>query len=162
MDREAKDPFDLLEELERELGIETYAMNWPIGSGKEFQGSTTARAASCSSSPLAPPGRTGRASKEIDLYDPHVATLLGEGKHRQLMDEVELLGAGRDFDLEEVGRDPQPRVLWLRPHQFRRGAFPGGVSPDDPRPPPPGLQTAGWWMPSPRTFPPLYLRFRRI
>ena len=32
MDREAKDPFDLLEELERELGIETYAMNWPIGS----------------------------------------------------------------------------------------------------------------------------------
>ena len=38
MDREAKDPFDLLEELERELGIETYAMNWPIGSGKEFQG----------------------------------------------------------------------------------------------------------------------------
>ena len=38
MDREARDPFDLLEELERELGIETYAMNWPIGSGKEFQG----------------------------------------------------------------------------------------------------------------------------
>ena len=30
MDRDAKDPFDLLDELERELGIETYAMNWPI------------------------------------------------------------------------------------------------------------------------------------
>ena len=38
MDREAKDPFDLLDELEKELGIETYAMNWPIGSGKEFRG----------------------------------------------------------------------------------------------------------------------------
>lgn len=38
MDREAKDPFDLLDEVERELGIETYAMNWPIGSGKDFQG----------------------------------------------------------------------------------------------------------------------------
>ena len=38
MDREAKDPFDLLDELERELGIETCAMNWPIGSGKEFRG----------------------------------------------------------------------------------------------------------------------------
>ena len=38
MDRESKDPFDLLDELEHELGIETYACNWPIGSGKEFQG----------------------------------------------------------------------------------------------------------------------------
>ena len=38
MDREAKDPFDLLDELENELGIETYAVNWPIGCGKEFQG----------------------------------------------------------------------------------------------------------------------------
>ena len=38
MDRETKDPFDLLDEVERELGIETYAMNWPIGSGKDFQG----------------------------------------------------------------------------------------------------------------------------
>ncbi|EKC63714.1 peptide chain release factor 3 (bRF-3), partial [human gut metagenome] len=38
MDREARDPFELLDELENELGIETYACNWPIGSGKEFQG----------------------------------------------------------------------------------------------------------------------------
>ena len=38
MDRETKDPFDLLDEVERELGIETYAVNWPIGCGKEFQG----------------------------------------------------------------------------------------------------------------------------
>ena len=38
MDRESRDPFDLLDELENELGIETYACNWPIGSGKEFQG----------------------------------------------------------------------------------------------------------------------------
>ena len=38
MDREARDPFELLDELENELGIETYACNWPIGSGQEFQG----------------------------------------------------------------------------------------------------------------------------
>ena len=38
MDRETRDPFDLLDELENELGIETYACNWPIGCGKEFQG----------------------------------------------------------------------------------------------------------------------------
>ena len=38
MDRDARNPFDLLEEIEQVLGIETYPMNWPIGSGKEFKG----------------------------------------------------------------------------------------------------------------------------
>ena len=38
MDRESRDPFDLLDELENELGIETYACNWPIGSGKGIPG----------------------------------------------------------------------------------------------------------------------------
>ena len=37
MDRAAMDPFKLLEHIEAELGISTYAMNWPIGSGKEFK-----------------------------------------------------------------------------------------------------------------------------
>ena len=38
MDREAQDPFKLLDDIENELGIKTYPMNWPIGSGKEFKG----------------------------------------------------------------------------------------------------------------------------
>ena len=44
-----------------------------------------------------------RANKmEIDLYDPQVAELIGERRHQQLIDDVELLGAGREFDLDEV------------------------------------------------------------
>ena len=38
MDREARDPYQLMEEIEQELGIDTCAVNWPIGSGKEFKG----------------------------------------------------------------------------------------------------------------------------
>ena len=38
MDRETRDPLELCEEVEQELGIDTYAMNWPIGCGKEFAG----------------------------------------------------------------------------------------------------------------------------
>ena len=38
MDREARDPFALCEEIEKELGIDTYPVNWPIGSGKDFLG----------------------------------------------------------------------------------------------------------------------------
>ena len=38
LDRQGKEPFELMEELEEVLGIQSYAMNWPIGMGKEFLG----------------------------------------------------------------------------------------------------------------------------
>ena len=38
MDRDANDTFDLLDEIEKELGIATCPKNWPIGSGKGFKG----------------------------------------------------------------------------------------------------------------------------
>ena len=38
MDCEAKDTFDLLDDIEKVLGIETCPINWPIGCGKEFKG----------------------------------------------------------------------------------------------------------------------------
>ena len=38
LDREARSPYDLMEELETEFGIGTYPMNWPIGCGREFKG----------------------------------------------------------------------------------------------------------------------------
>ncbi len=101
MDRDSKDPFDLLDELERELGIETYAMNWPIGSGKDFQGVYDRE----NSQLLFFSGVSGknRAEKQaIDLYDPQVDGILGPEKHAQLIDDVELLSAGRELDLEEV------------------------------------------------------------
>ena len=38
MDRDGKNRFDLLEEIEKELGIGLHPMTWPINSGKEFKG----------------------------------------------------------------------------------------------------------------------------
>lgn len=38
LDRVGKEPFELLEEIEQTLNIDTYPMNWPIGMGKEFFG----------------------------------------------------------------------------------------------------------------------------
>ncbi|TQR20191.1 peptide chain release factor 3 [Psychrobacillus vulpis] len=38
LDRQGKEPLELMEELEEVLGIQSYAMNWPIGMGKEFLG----------------------------------------------------------------------------------------------------------------------------
>ena len=36
LDREARDPFELLDQLEKEFGIGTYPVNWPIGCGVSF------------------------------------------------------------------------------------------------------------------------------
>lgn len=44
MDREAKDSFDLLDDIEKVLGIETCPINWPIGCGKEFKESMREKA----------------------------------------------------------------------------------------------------------------------
>ena len=101
MDRESKDPFDLLDELERELGIETYACNWPIGSGKEFQGVYDREHQQI----LFFSGLSGKnkvEKLEIELTDPAVGERIGQSRHQQLMDDVELLGAGREFDMDEV------------------------------------------------------------
>ena len=101
MDRDSKDPFDLLDELENELGIETYAVNWPIGSGKEFQGVYNRE--KCHIEFFSGVSGRNRADKlEIDLEDPQVGEIIGERRWNQLRDDVELLGAGRDFDMEAV------------------------------------------------------------
>ena len=101
MDRDSKDPFDLLDELEHELGIETCAMNWPIGSGKEFRGVyDRQRSRLLMFSGIS--GKNKAEVREIDLYDPAVSELIGERRHNQLIEDVELLSAGREFDLEEV------------------------------------------------------------
>ena len=102
MDREARDPFELCEELEHELGLDTYAMNWPIGCGKEFKGvydRNNGRVIHFTSNTNA---RTATAT-EIELEDPALADLIGQAKRDQLVDEIELLdGASCDFDLDRV------------------------------------------------------------
>ena len=104
MDRETKDPFDLLDEVERELGIETYAMNWPIGSGKDFQGVYDREKEELIFF-TSNTGKRKAGKQSIDLYDSTVAELLDrEAKHQQLIDDVELLSAGREMDMEAVRR----------------------------------------------------------
>ena len=101
MDRETRDPLELCEEVERELGIDTYAVNWPIGCGKEFQG-VYDREKQC----IIHFTDAGHAKKagitEIELDDPVLVDLIGQSRRDTLAEEVELLGAGRDFDLDAV------------------------------------------------------------
>ncbi|MDD5932616.1 MAG: peptide chain release factor 3 [Oscillospiraceae bacterium] len=101
MDRESRDPLELCEEVERELGIDTYPMNWPIGSGKEFQGVYDREKRRILFFDSQGKGRKA-SSTEVELSDPAVGEMIGQAKWEQLQEEVELLGAGREFDMEAV------------------------------------------------------------
>ena len=133
MDRETRDPLELCEEVERELGIDTYAMNWPIGCGKEFQGVYDREKQRI----LFFSGETkGKKvnSMEVALEDPTLDETLGAEKAAKLRDEVELLGAGRDFNMQAVAeRHPVSCVLRFCSDHLRRGAVFGGIPADDHR-----------------------------
>ena len=102
LDREARDPFELCEELEKELGIETCPMNWPIGCGKEFQG-VYDRENKQIIHFTSNGGSRAATATAVSLGDPGLDGLIGEKLHRQLTDDVELLdGAAAEFDLEKV------------------------------------------------------------
>ena len=102
MDREARDSFELLEELEKELGIETYPVNWPIGCGKDFQG-VYDRGSRKIIHFTSNGGAKAATATEVELGDPNLDGLISERLHRQLTDEIELLdGAAAEFDLDRV------------------------------------------------------------
>ena len=104
-DREIRDPFELVEEIEQVLGINTYAMNWPVGNGRDFRGvfdRDTRRVISFSG------GAHANAQKMVDeieseLADPQTIERIGKGNYQTLVDELELLdGAGDEFNLDDV------------------------------------------------------------
>ena len=102
MDRESRNPFDLMEQIESELGIQTYSVNWPIGSGKEFKG-VYDRDKKHIISFEASGGQHQVAATEVDLSDPSLDSLIGEDLHSTLCDDIELLdGASYEFDIEKV------------------------------------------------------------
>ncbi|MBQ2249568.1 MAG: peptide chain release factor 3, partial [Clostridia bacterium] len=104
LDHEARDPFDLLDELEREFGIGTYPMNWPIGCGVSFKGVYDREGRRILSFADAHRGRDRLASIDCDITDTaRLDELIGPYAREELTEQVELLdGACFDFDLEQV------------------------------------------------------------
>ncbi|GLC31354.1 peptide chain release factor 3 [Clostridium omnivorum] len=103
MDREARDPFELLEEIENVLGIKSYPMNWPIGSGADFKGVYDREKKVIQAFNGGNHGQTLVESVEGSIEDNVFKDLLGESLHKKLMDDIELLDiAGDEFDLDKV------------------------------------------------------------
>ena len=105
MDRDANDTFDLLDEIEKELGIATCPVNWPIGSGKNFKGvyDRNTKKVMLFSDTLK--GTKEGEEKDFDINDPALTTEIGQEYRDKLDEEIELLdGASAEFDMDLVSR----------------------------------------------------------
>ncbi len=103
LDREAKNTFELLDEIETVLGIRTCPINWPIGSGKNFKGVYDRETKHINRFYAAHNGMKEVDTVEVELGDPSLDELIGKENHDILTEEIELIdGASSEFDLEQV------------------------------------------------------------
>ena len=104
MDREANDTFELLDEIEKELGIATCPVNWPIGCGKNFKGVYDRETQTVVTYSDTEKGTKEGETSIIPIADEDALLAhIGAENKGILMDEIELLdGASAEFDLEAV------------------------------------------------------------
>ena len=104
IDRFGKDPFELMDELEKVLGIRSYPMNWPIGLNGSYQGVYNRQLQQIEL--FEADGSHGSGiikSKVGDLKDEKFAKLLSPEIHQQLCHDIELLDmAGEPFSIDKV------------------------------------------------------------
>lgn len=105
LDREAKDTFELLDDIEKELGIATCPINWPIGSGKEFKGVYDRAKREVELFSDTKKGTAMGEVKTVPIDAPETEELIGSDAKDILADEIELLdGAAAEFDQELVDK----------------------------------------------------------
>ena len=151
LDQPALDPFELLDQIERVLGIAAAPMNWPLGDGVDFAGVYDLEKNTVL---LYERGARGQRTEPVAVHDPADAALqamIGPERQRHLIEAVEMIsGAGTRFDLDayraerltpvffgsalnDFGVDPFLRALLaLAPSPAPRPSETGVVHPTDP------------------------------
>ncbi|MDV2998806.1 MAG: Peptide chain release factor 3 [Chroococcopsis gigantea SAG 12.99] len=103
MDRPGREPLELLDEIEKELGLQTYAVNWPIGSGDRFRGVYNRYDDSIHLFERRAHGSQEAQETVIKLGDPRIEEYLETDLYYQLKEDLELLSElGGELDLEAV------------------------------------------------------------
>jgi peptide chain release factor 3 len=104
LDRYGRAPLELMDELEKVLGIHAYAMNWPIGMGPEFRGVYERRTGLLHL--FTSEGRHGQSAaveRRLPLASPEASAALTEREISHLQEEIELLKVGgEEFAREKV------------------------------------------------------------
>ena len=107
MDREALDPFELMDHVESQLNLQCCPFTWPIGMGRTFEGVydlINQRVV------FYQPTERGKANAQVyieDLEDEKLDDLIGHKAADQLREDVELLSALDPFDAEAFQKGQQ-------------------------------------------------------
>ena len=100
MDREGRDPFDLLDELEQELHIHVRPLSWPIGQGMKFKGVYNIYENNLN---LFTPDKQRKTQKvEVDVQSADLEQHVGEDFAKRLRDDLELVdGVYPEFNVDD-------------------------------------------------------------
>ncbi len=101
MDREGKDPFDLLDEIEAELGIHVRPLSWPINGGQNFKGVYNIFQQTLD---LYTPDKTHvtESIKYDDVNNPEIDDLIGSKDAGKLREDIEMIeGVYNPFSRED-------------------------------------------------------------
>ena len=113
MDRDANDTFDLLDEIEKELGIATCPINWPIGSGKKFRGVYDRNTRHLLLFDDTQKGTREGSLREVDIDSDEARAVMDPEQYETFCEEIGLLdGASADFSQEAVSRGEQTPVFF--------------------------------------------------
>src|SRR5580658_1107981 len=106
MDLPGRDPLDLMQEVEEVLGIHSSAINWPVGSGREFAGVVERATKQLILFAKKSVGGAAKAAVErVALSDPGVKGHVSEELWEKLHHDLELLDvAGNPYDHAEFLR----------------------------------------------------------
>ncbi|MBI3192177.1 MAG: peptide chain release factor 3, partial [Pedosphaera parvula] len=113
LDRPAREPLALLDELESVLGIAAYPMNWPLGCGPDFRGVFDRQGKHAHFFERVPGGAFRAPVSIHDLSDALVRERLAPDVYRGVTDDLAMLeGAGAVFDPDAVLAGEQTPVFF--------------------------------------------------
>ncbi len=113
MDRPARDPLELLDEVEQVLGITAIPRTWPIGDGAEFRGIYDRDRCEYYAFERTAGGRTKAPVSVSDIRDPELRNSLGEAAHNKLLTDLEFVEHVIPvFDKQAFLREECTPVYW--------------------------------------------------
>ena len=151
-DRPARDPLELLDDIESTLGISAAPVNWPVGNAEHFRGVYDIQRQHLLLYEREMQGQYRAPVDVADLDDPQAKALIGDYTYAHFRESLDVIrAAGTQFDIAEYlagrqtpvffgsamtnfGLEPFLRTLVeLAPHPHARPSDAGIVEPTDER-----------------------------
>jgi peptide chain release factor 3 len=152
LDREGRDPFDLLDEIERQLALDVVPASWPIGGGRDFLGTYNLLADTLLLFGRDEHARVTEAVRCTGLDDPKLAELLPAAALKKLREDIDMVrGLTPEFDLDSYRQGHMTPVFFgsalnnfgvrellagvgnLAPPPRPQPALPHPIQPDSPK-----------------------------